>query len=109
MNKYEPLTESYFYILLCLNNNANYGYAIMKMTKEITKGAVNIGSGTMYTAISKMISKGWIEELALEDGKYSKQRRYKITEEGKEILKNEIERHKLILQSIKEVENYEQK
>ncbi len=104
MDNYEPLTESYFYILLNLSKKIDYGYAIMKNTKEITKGKVNIGSATMYTAISKMMKKGWVEELATEDGKYSKRRKYKITKEGEDVLKNEIERYKMILKSIKEVE-----
>ena len=86
MDNYEPLTESYFYILLNLSKKIDYGYAIM------------------YTAISKMMKKGWVEELATEDGKYSKRRKYKITKEGEDVLKNEIERYKMILKSIKEVE-----
>lgn len=105
MNGFEPLTESYFYILFNLSKKIDYGYAIMKNTKEITKGMVTIGSATMYTAINKMMKKGWIEEIDI--GKYSKRRKYKITNEGEKILKNEIERYKLILNSIKEVENYE--
>lgn len=107
MKRYESLTESYFYILLNLSKNIDYGYAIMKKTKEITKGKVNIGSATMYTAISKMIKGGWIKELDIEDGKYSKQRRYEITEEGKNVLENEIEKYKLILKSIEEVDENE--
>ena len=101
MNNYEPLTESYFYILLCLNKKIDYGYAIMKNTKKITKGRVTIGSATMYTAINKMMKKGWIEEIN-NNGEYSKRRRYKITKEGENALKHEIERYKLILESIKE-------
>ena len=104
MKKYEPLTESYFYILLNLSKDINYGYAIMKNTKEITNNRVNIGSATMYTAISKMIKKGWVKELAIDDGKYTKRRRYSITDEGKKILESEIERYKLILESVKGVE-----
>ena len=48
--KVEPLTESYFYILLCLANGPNHGYGIMQRTKELSAGEVKIGSGTMYGA-----------------------------------------------------------
>ena len=34
--KVEPLTESYFYILLCLANGPNHGYGIMQRTKELS-------------------------------------------------------------------------
>ena len=50
--KFEPLSESYFYILLCLSKGANHGYGIMKMTEALSQGEVKIGSGTMYGATS---------------------------------------------------------
>ena len=43
----EPLTESYFYILLCLYSGDNHGYGIMQMTEQLSGGRVRIGSGTM--------------------------------------------------------------
>ena len=48
----EPLTESYFYILLCLYGGDNHGYGIMQMTESLSGGRVKIGSGTMYGATS---------------------------------------------------------
>ena len=56
--KVEPLTESYFYILLCLAEGPNHGYGIMQKTKELSGGEVKIGSGTMYGATSNMMKKG---------------------------------------------------
>ena len=50
LEKQEPLTESYFYILLCLYNGPNHGYGIMQQTAELSEGHVKIGSGTMYGA-----------------------------------------------------------
>ena len=58
--KKEPLTESYFYILLCLYRHANHGYGIMQEAVELSGGRVRIGSGTMYGAVSNMMKKGWI-------------------------------------------------
>ena len=46
--KNEPLTESYFYILLCLYHTSMHGYGIMQKTAELSQGNVKIGSGTMY-------------------------------------------------------------
>ena len=60
--KVESLTESYFYILLCLANGPNHGYGIMQRTKELSAGEVKIGSGTMYGATGNMTKKGWIVE-----------------------------------------------
>ena len=62
MKKSEPLSESYYYILLCLSKGANHGYGIMQMAEKLSDGEVKIGSGTMYGATSNMMKKGWIEE-----------------------------------------------
>ena len=63
MKKSEPMSESYFYILLCLAKGANHGYGIMQMTAQLSEGTVTIGSGTMYGATSNMMKKGWIHEI----------------------------------------------
>lgn len=36
--KREPLTESYFYILLCLYSHANHGYGIMQEAGRLSGG-----------------------------------------------------------------------
>lgn len=66
--KKEPLTESYFYILLCLYRHANHGYGIMQEASKLSGGRIRIGSGTMYGAVSNMIKKGWIAECDAEPG-----------------------------------------
>jgi len=57
MIKNEPLTESYFYILLCLLEGPNHGYGIMQKVKELSDARVTIGSGTMYGATGNMTKK----------------------------------------------------
>lgn len=97
--KYEPLTESYYYILLCLYKNPNHGYGIMQETKELSNERVKIGSGTMYTAVSKMIKKGWIKDREVTNEEDDRRRTYEITKDGIEILNGEIERLKELLSS----------
>ena len=67
MKKQEPLTESYFYILLCLYDRPRHGYGIMQKVAAISDGNVKIGSGTMYGAVSNMLKKGWIIEIESDD------------------------------------------
>lgn len=97
MKKSEPMSESYYYILLCLSKGENHGYGIMQMTKELSGGEVTIGSGTMYGATSNMMKKGWICEIMSEGQGLERKRLYQLTQEGKEALKNEIERLKRML------------
>lgn len=103
MKKQEPLTESYFYILLCLYKGPNHGYGIMQDTKEISNNRVKLGSGTLYTAISKMIEKDWIEESKIKSEEDERRKNYQITDLGKEILFKEVDRIKSLLKDSKRI------
>ena len=89
-HKAEPLTESYFFILLCLYRGPNHGYGIMQQTLELSDGHVRIGSGTMYGATGNMMKKGWIKECPAEG--YDRKRQYRLTEAGRQVLLDEIDR-----------------
>ena len=95
--KIEPISESYFYILLCLAKAPNHGYGIMQMTERISNGEVKIGSGTMYGATSNMMKKGWIEEIDSNMEGMERKRMYQLTNEGKEALIGEVSRLKRML------------
>ena len=86
----EPLTESYFYILLCLYDGPSHGYGVMRRTLELSEGHVRIGSGTMYGATSNMMKKGWIEECPTPDA--DRRRLYRLTDAGRQVLLAEAER-----------------
>lgn len=103
MKKSEPMSESYFYILLCLSKGANHGYGIMQMTKKLSGGEVTIGSGTMYGATSNMMKKGWIQEMLSNDTGIERKRLYALTEAGAEALHMEIHRLKRMLASAEDV------
>ena len=92
MKRIEPLSESYYYILLCLSKGANHGYGIMQMTEKLSGGDVTIGSGTMYGATVNMIKKGWIREIMSSEPGIERRRLYQLTDSGREALRAEIER-----------------
>lgn len=99
MKKSEPISESYYYILLCLSKGANHGYGIMQMTEQLSNGEVTIGSGTMYGATSNMMKKGWIREIMSNEPGIERKRLYCLTELGRETLDTEISRLKRMLSS----------
>lgn len=103
MKKSEPMSESYYYILLCLSKGANHGYGIMQMTEKLSCGEVTIGSGTMYGATSNMMKKGWIKEVLSNEPGLERRRLYSLTESGREALQTEINRLKRMLKSVEEV------
>lgn len=104
MKKSEPMSESYYYILLCLSRGPSHGYGIMQMTNELSRGEVTIGSGTMYGATSNMLKKKWITEILGTEPGMERKRLYCLTDQGREALHTEIRRLQRMLDSAKEVE-----
>jgi DNA-binding PadR family transcriptional regulator len=97
------MSESYYYILLCLAKGANHGYGIMQMTQKLSDGDVTIGSGTMYGATSNMMKKGWIREILSDEPGLERRRLYQLTGEGREALRAEITRLRRMLANAEEV------
>ncbi len=95
----EPLTESYFYILMCLYRGANHGYGIMQMTEQLSGGRVKIGSGTMYGAASNMLKKGWISECSSQQAGSERRRMYSLTDLGRQVFLDEYERISALTES----------
>ncbi|MBQ2242139.1 MAG: PadR family transcriptional regulator [Clostridia bacterium] len=84
---YVPMTETAFYILLCLRE-PNHGYGIVQTVEKLTEGAIRLAPGTMYGSLSKMEKDGVIRFIREED----KRKIYKITDLGEEVLSIEIKR-----------------
>ena len=103
MKRSEPMSESYYYILLCLARGANHGYGIMQMTQRLSDGDVSIGSGTMYGATGNMMKKGWIREILSDEPGQERRRLYQLTDAGREVLREEIARLRRMLVNAEEV------
>lgn len=84
---YVPMTETAFYILLCLKT-PNHGYGIVQTVERLTEGAINLAPGTMYGSLSKMEKDGLIRFVREEE----KRKIYEITDLGREVLQTEIAR-----------------
>ncbi len=83
---YVPMTETGFYILLCLKE-PNHGYGIVQKVKEMTAGDIILSPGTMYGSLRE-------EE---------KRKIYQITDLGKDVLSLELKRIERLYQNIKEM------
>lgn len=95
---YVPMTETGFYILLCLRG-PNHGYGIVQRVKKLTDGELVLSPGTMYGSLSKMEKDGlitFIEEI-------DKRKVYQITELGTEVLNCELNRIKRLYRNAKEM------
>ena len=84
---YIPMTETGFYILLCLQK-PNHGYGIVQRVEAMTGGEIRLTPGTMYGSLSKMEKDGLIRFLREEE----KRKIYEITDLGREVLQLELKR-----------------
>lgn len=93
----QPLTPAVFHILLALSNGELHGYGIMKQVRVDSKGQVNMGAGTLYGSLKRMLEAGLVKESAKRvDPELDDERRiyYQMTSIGKQALAAELERYK---------------
>ncbi|MDC7231464.1 MAG: PadR family transcriptional regulator [Sphaerochaetaceae bacterium] len=95
---YVPMTETGFYILLCLQKPM-HGYAIVQKVDSLTDGVVRIGAGTLYGSLSKMEKDGLIRFVDEQD----KRKIYQITELGSDVLALEKIRIERMCRNLEEV------
>lgn len=85
--QFQTLTEPMYYILLALLQEC-CGVDIMDKVKELSKGRVAVGPGTLYAMLSKFEENGIIRRTTEEGRRKS----YIITETGKAMLQKEYDR-----------------
>lgn len=59
-----PLSSAIFHILLALVEGERHGYGIMRETARLSNGRVNLGPGTLYRSLRRLLADGLIEESA---------------------------------------------
>jgi|SRR5579862_7182435 len=89
------LSAPVFHILVALSDGELHGYAIMQDVAAQTADALQLGPGTLYGCLKRMLVAGLVEESderpdpALDD---SRRRYYRITATGKRTARAEAER-----------------
>ena len=96
---YVPMTETGFYILLCLREEM-HGYSIVQKVETMTGGSVRLSPGTMYGSLSKMEKDGLICFVREED----KRKIYHITPLGTEVQELEMKRIERLYRNMKEAQ-----
>lgn len=91
--QFQTLTEPMYYILLALTEEC-CGVDIMEKVKTISHGRVLVGPGTLYAMLAKFEENGVIRLTASEGRRKS----YVITDTGREMLKKEYERLKIMVE-----------
>ncbi len=90
MNKFSPLTESMYYILVSLIEPL-HGYGIIKKVEEMSSGRVKLAAGTLYGALTNLERNKLIIPTGI-DPNNKRRKMYQITDLGLDVLQDEIQR-----------------
>jgi DNA-binding PadR family transcriptional regulator len=90
-----PLTPPVFHILLALADEERHGYGIMQDVARQTGDALQLGPGTLYGCLKRMLAAQLVEESgerpdpALDD---ERRRYYRMTDLGRQAVRAEAQR-----------------
>jgi DNA-binding PadR family transcriptional regulator len=90
-----PLTPPVFHILLALADQERHGYGIMQDVARQTNEALQLGPGTLYGCLKRMLAAGLVEESdERPDTELDDQRRryYRMTPLGQRVAREEVQR-----------------
>jgi DNA-binding PadR family transcriptional regulator len=85
-----PLSPAVFAILLSLAEGEKHGYIIMKDARSPAGGGIQMGPGTLYGSIDRMMRDGLVEESGISDDE--RRRYYRLTKHGQSVLAVELQR-----------------
>jgi DNA-binding PadR family transcriptional regulator len=91
----QPLTPPVFHILLALAEEERHGYGIMQDVARQTDGALQLGPGTLYGCLKRMLAAGLVEESEeRRDPELDDERRryYRMTPLGRRTVRAEAQR-----------------
>jgi DNA-binding PadR family transcriptional regulator len=90
-----PLPSTAFHILLALADDDRHGYAIMQEVAARTDGRVELGAGTLYRSIQRMLEQGLIAEVRQRPAREhddERRRYYRLTAFGRRVAEAEMDR-----------------
>jgi DNA-binding PadR family transcriptional regulator len=87
--RFLPLSPHQFHILLALTDSERHGYGVIQDVEQRTGGDVRLGTGTLYTAIARLVVLGLIGDTGRED---DRRRYYRLLPLGRAVLQAETRR-----------------
>jgi DNA-binding PadR family transcriptional regulator len=93
-----PLTEATYYILLALVEPL-HGYGVMQRVEHLSQGAVRLGPGTLYGALTNLEKQGLIVMVSEQERRKS----YALTPFGRQVLLAQVDRLQVMVRRGKDV------
>jgi len=90
---YLPLAPATLHILLSLAGEPMHGYGIMQEVLRQSSGRYNLGPGTLYDNLQRLMKQRMVEEVAgRREEENSRRRYYRLSSLGRGVLSQEIAR-----------------
>jgi PadR family transcriptional regulator PadR len=86
------MSEATYYLLAALLEERLHGYGIVKKAAELSGGAVNLTTGTLYGALDRLVAQGLVRPDGEEEVGGRLRRYYRITDAGAEAVRAEAGR-----------------
>ncbi len=95
-----PLKPEDFLILLVLSRGERHGYGIMKEVESESGGEVELGIGSLYRLLGRLMRAGLVTTASARaaDGR---RRNYRLTPHGEGVLRDESRRLAHLIQRVK--------
>ena len=87
-------------ILAVLADGPRHGYGIIKAVEERSNNDVLLDPANLYRCLRRMRADGWIDEIEPESVD-DRRRTYRITTQGRTILRNEVRRLEGLLRGLR--------
>jgi DNA-binding PadR family transcriptional regulator len=87
-----PLREPTFLVLAALGPGPLHGYGIIKAVEEMSDGRVRLRAGTLYGALDRLESQGYVAFHGEGSDRGPARRYYRLTQEGEQLLAAEATR-----------------
>src|ERR1017187_5112693 len=86
------MREPTYFVLASLLEGPLHGYAIMKRAEELSRGRIRLATGTLYTALDRLTTEGYVRLVSDEIVNGRVRRSYGLTDPGASALRAEAVR-----------------
>ena len=98
-DQFLPLAPATLHILLALAGEKLHGYGIMQEVLRQSGGRYNLGPGTLYDNLQRLMKQQMVEEVAgPREEENSRRRYYRLSSLGRGVLSQEISRLEELVQ-----------
>jgi len=97
-----PLSPAALHILLALASEDRHGYGIMQEVARQSRGQYEIGPGTLYDNLEKLMRRGLVQDAPRRSASEDPRRHYyRLTSFGRRVLSADLERLRAVLKEAK--------